>query len=130
MQFLRVSGRKKQRFCSAGPFFLVLYMIVYHTALISRKLVFPKKFLVTRPENYSKQGLCATLRWYLNAVPIFSSNTKAILPSLESTPKTFRKMYPVRGSIVPDENEIFRKPYEIKCFANLTENLCPVSYKF
>ena len=45
------------------------------------------------------------------------------MPSLQPTPKTFRKICTVRGSIVPDENEIFRKPDEIKCFANLTENL-------
>ena len=47
------------------------------------------------------------------------------MPSLQPTPKTFRKICTVRGSIVPDENEIFRKPDEIKCFANLTENLYP-----
>ena len=47
MQFLRVSRRKNQRFFPAGPFFLVLYMIAYQSALISRKLSCPKHFLVT-----------------------------------------------------------------------------------
>ena len=48
MQFLRVSRRKNRRFFPAGPFFLVLYMIVYQSALIPRKLPCPKKSLVTR----------------------------------------------------------------------------------
>ena len=48
MQFLRVSRRKNRRFFPAGPFSLVLYTIVYQSALIPRKLPCPKKFLVTR----------------------------------------------------------------------------------
>ena len=46
-QFLRVSRRKNRRFFPAGPFFLVMYMIVYQSALIPRKLFYPKTFLVT-----------------------------------------------------------------------------------
>ena len=41
MQFLRVSRNK------TGNFFLVLYMIIYQSALIPRKLPCPTKFLVT-----------------------------------------------------------------------------------
>ena len=48
MQFLRISRSKSWRFSPAGPFFLVLYMIAYQSALISRKLPCPKNFLVTR----------------------------------------------------------------------------------
>ena len=48
MQFLRVSRRKNRRFFPAETFFLVLYMIAYQSALISRKLPCPKKFLATR----------------------------------------------------------------------------------
>ena len=48
MQFLRVSRRKNRIFSPEGPFFLVLYMIVYQSALISKKLLCPKNFLVTR----------------------------------------------------------------------------------
>ena len=51
MQFLRVSRRKNRRFFTAGPFFLVLYMSVYQSALIPRKLPCPKKFLVKRLIN-------------------------------------------------------------------------------
>ena len=47
MQFLRVSRRKNRRFFPVGPFFLVLYMITYQSALISRKLPCPKNFLIT-----------------------------------------------------------------------------------
>ena len=46
-KFLRVFKRKSQRFILAGPFFLTLYMIIYQSALIPKKLPFPKKFLVT-----------------------------------------------------------------------------------
>ena len=48
MQFLRVSRRKNRTLSPAGPLFLVLYMIAYQSALISRKLSCPKNFLVTR----------------------------------------------------------------------------------
>ena len=48
MQFLRVSWRKNLRFFSAGSFFLVLYIIAYQSALISRKLSCLKNCLVTR----------------------------------------------------------------------------------
>ena len=48
IQVLKVSRRKNRKFFSVKPFFLVLYMIVYPSALISRKLPCPKKFLVTR----------------------------------------------------------------------------------
>ena len=48
VQFLRVSRRKNRRFFHAGPFFFVLQMIVYRSALILRKLPCPKKLLVTR----------------------------------------------------------------------------------
>ena len=48
MQFLKVSWRKNRRFFPAVPFFFVLQMIIYRSALIPRKLPCPKKFLVTR----------------------------------------------------------------------------------
>ena len=48
MQFLRVFRRKNRRFFPAWPFFFVLYMIFYRSALILRILLRPKKFLVTR----------------------------------------------------------------------------------
>ena len=48
MQFLRVSRRKNRIFFPAGPFFLVLCMIFYESALIPRKLPCPEKFPVTR----------------------------------------------------------------------------------
>ena len=48
MQFLRVSRRRNHIFFPAAPFFLVLYMIVYQSALIPKKHPCPKKFLVTR----------------------------------------------------------------------------------
>ena len=48
MQFLRVSGEKNLEMFPAGPFFHVLYMIIYQSALIPRKLSCPEKFLVTR----------------------------------------------------------------------------------
>ena len=40
--------KKTRTFCPAGPFFLVLYIIVYQSDLIPRKLRRPKKFLITR----------------------------------------------------------------------------------
>ena len=46
------------------------------------------------------------------------------------TPKTFRKTTTIRKSVAPDENKIFIKTGEIKCFTDITENLCPVGYKF
>ena len=48
MQFLIVPGRKSQEFFPTAPFLFVLYMIAYQSALIPRKLLCPKKFLVTR----------------------------------------------------------------------------------
>ena len=48
MQFLRVSRRRNQIFFPAAPFFLVLYMIVYQSALIPKKHPCPKNFLVMR----------------------------------------------------------------------------------
>ena len=48
MQFLRISTRKNLRVFTARPSFFVLYMIVYQSALIPRKLSCPQKFLVTR----------------------------------------------------------------------------------
>ena len=48
MQFLRVSRKKTEIFPAGQNLFLVLYMIVYQSALIPRKLPNPKKFLVTR----------------------------------------------------------------------------------
>ena len=56
MQFLRVFRINSRRFFPAGPFFLALYMIIYQSDLILKKLPCPKKFLVTRlnlsVENY------------------------------------------------------------------------------
>ena len=49
---------------------------------------------------------------------------------MQPTTKTLRKISPTGGSILPDKNEIFRKPDEIKYFTSFTEHLCPVSYKF
>ena len=48
MQSLIVPGRKSQEFFPKAPFFFVLYMIAYQSALIPRKFLCPKKFLVTR----------------------------------------------------------------------------------
>ena len=48
MQFLIVSRRKSQEFFPKRPFFFVLHMIAYQSALIPRRLLWPKKFLVTR----------------------------------------------------------------------------------
>ena len=48
MRYLSVSRRKTHNFFPAEPFFLVLQVNVYHSALIRRKLPCPKKFLVTR----------------------------------------------------------------------------------
>ena len=50
----RVSKRKNRRFFPAGPFFFVLQMFVYRSALIPRKLRCPRKFLVTRLVLVSK----------------------------------------------------------------------------
>ena len=46
MQFLEVPGEKKRSFFPAGPFFFMLEMIVYRSALIPKKHPFPKKFPV------------------------------------------------------------------------------------
>ena len=48
MQFLTVSRRKSQEFFPTAHFFFVLYLTAYQNALIPRKLLCPKKFLVTR----------------------------------------------------------------------------------
>ena len=48
MQFLIVFRRKSQRFFPTAPFFFVLYMIAYQSALILRRLLWPKYFFVTR----------------------------------------------------------------------------------
>ena len=42
MQFLIVSRRKSQEFFPMAPFFFVLYMIAYQSALIPRRLLWPK----------------------------------------------------------------------------------------
>ena len=47
MQFLIVSRRKSQEFFPTAPFFFVVYMIAYQTALIPRKLLCTKEFLIT-----------------------------------------------------------------------------------
>ena len=47
MQFLRVSRKKPGNFPAGQNLFLVLYMIVYQSALIPRKFPCPKKFPVT-----------------------------------------------------------------------------------
>ena len=44
MLFLRVSERKNQRFFPAGPFFLVLHMIVYQSALFQENSPTLKNF--------------------------------------------------------------------------------------
>ena len=46
MQFKIVSRRKKMEFFPTAPFFLVLYMIAYQSALIQRQLLCLEKFLV------------------------------------------------------------------------------------
>ena len=56
MQVLRVSRRKNLRCFPVEPFFLVLYMITYQSALISRKLPRRKNFLVTRLVYYSSNN--------------------------------------------------------------------------
>ena len=56
MQLLRVSRKKNRRFFPAGSLFLVLYMITYQSALISRKLPRRKNFLVTRLVYYSSNN--------------------------------------------------------------------------
>ena len=43
MKFLRVSGEKTGDFFPAGPFFIMLSVNVYLSALIPRKLPCPKK---------------------------------------------------------------------------------------
>ena len=48
MRFLIVSRRKSQEFFPTASFFFVLYMVVYQSVLIPRKLLCSKKFLVTR----------------------------------------------------------------------------------
>ena len=61
VQFLRISRRKNQRFFSAGPFFFVLQMIVYQSALIPKKLPPSlKKFLVARLEGRQIDGSITT----------------------------------------------------------------------
>ena len=54
--FLGVFRRKSRIFFPTEPFFLVLYMIIYQSNLILKKLPCPKIFLVTRlnlsVENY------------------------------------------------------------------------------
>ena len=55
MKFLRVSRGKD--FFPAGPFFLVLQVNVYRSTLIRRKLPCPKKFLVTRLQDFKNQNL-------------------------------------------------------------------------
>ena len=71
VQFLRVSRRKNRRFFPVGSLFFVLYMIVYQSALIPRKLSCPKKILVTRlvhELNFLTSVLCT---------PISSRNQKS-----------------------------------------------------
>ena len=47
-----------------GVFFFVLYMIIYQSALIPRKLPCPKKFLVTRLKTtVSRSPLLVKLKW-------------------------------------------------------------------
>ena len=67
MQLLGVSRRKNWIFFPAGSFFLVLCMITYHSALISRKFPFPKNFLVT---CLMKDNLCQkiTLKYDLSCI--------------------------------------------------------------
>ena len=62
IQFLRISTRKNRRFFPAGPFFFVLYMIVYQSVLTQRKLPCPKKFLVTHQQSPSYCSLTFTLK--------------------------------------------------------------------
>ena len=50
--FSRVSRTSNQRFSPMGPFFFVLKMILYGSALIPRKLPCPKKPLITRLSIY------------------------------------------------------------------------------
>ena len=48
MQFLIVSRKKSQENYPTVSFCLVLYMFAHQSALIPRKLIWPKTFLVTR----------------------------------------------------------------------------------
>ena len=68
MKFLRVSRGKPVDFFPVGPFFLVLQVNVYRSALIRRKVPCPKKFLVTclknnLNKNFEKNGkqLCCQM---------------------------------------------------------------------
>ena len=54
MKFLRVSKGKHVDFFPAWPFFLVLLVNVYQSAITRRKLPCPKKFLVTRLYTYRR----------------------------------------------------------------------------
>ena len=79
MKFLRVFKRKSQRFILAGSFFLTLYMIIYQSALIPKKLPFPKKFLVTRLKLCWSLFLIKLLAWrlpyhiFIGFFPFFSN---------------------------------------------------------
>ena len=46
--FLKFVSEKTVEFFPAGPFFLMLYVNVYQSALIRTKVPRPKKFLITR----------------------------------------------------------------------------------
>ena len=48
MQFIGGVSRRKNRRCFPAVFFLLLYMTVYQSALIARKVPCLKNFLVTR----------------------------------------------------------------------------------
>lgn len=81
-------------------------------------------------EKYWEHGLRTSLEWDTNPVRIFKRNAEEILPSVLQTPKTFRKPPTVRKSVVPNKNKMFRETGAIKYFTDITENLCPVYYKF
>ena len=60
VQFLRISRRKNRKFFSAAPFFFVLQMIVYRSALIPKNFLSLKKFLVARLEGRQIAGSIRT----------------------------------------------------------------------
>ena len=77
IQLLRVSRRKSGNFFPAGPFLLVLYMTVYQSALILRKLPCPKNVLITRMVSIVKSVCCCSkqLNWLVSVSASFINLT-------------------------------------------------------
>ena len=73
-------------------------------------------------ESFFKRGLCTTLRWNLNPVPILYSNTESIRKSLLPSKTTGRAALKYRPTL-EDENSKFSNIDRISNFEDLNEIL-------